>query len=41
MQDIADVCLAVPSTDTARIQEGHIATIHLICQIVEKEWADD
>ncbi len=38
MQEISDICLAVPSTDTPRIQEAHIAAIHLICQIVEREW---
>jgi D-sedoheptulose 7-phosphate isomerase len=27
--------LAVPSTDTPRIQEGHIAIGHLVCELVE------
>jgi D-sedoheptulose 7-phosphate isomerase len=30
-----DLAVVVPSDDVARIQEGHIAAGHLICQIVE------
>lgn len=30
-----DYCLAVPSTDTARIQEGHEFVWHVICGMVE------
>ena len=37
-QDDVDVCLAVPSIETPRIQEAHIAAIHLICELIEKEW---
>jgi D-sedoheptulose 7-phosphate isomerase len=32
-----DFCLAVPSADTARIQECHIFIWHVICGIVERE----
>ncbi|MFA5320265.1 MAG: D-sedoheptulose 7-phosphate isomerase [Candidatus Omnitrophota bacterium] len=32
---IADVCILVPSTVTARIQEAHITIGHIICEIVE------
>jgi D-sedoheptulose 7-phosphate isomerase len=31
-----DICLRVPSTDTARIQESHITIGHLICQGVDE-----
>jgi D-sedoheptulose 7-phosphate isomerase len=31
----ADVCLRVPSSDTARIQEGHILLGHILCEWVE------
>jgi D-sedoheptulose 7-phosphate isomerase len=31
-----DICLAVPSSDTPRIQEAHILAGHIICEIVEK-----
>lgn len=32
---VVDYCLCVPSTDTPRIQESHILTGHIICEIVE------
>lgn len=35
MKDILDVSINVPSSDTPRIQEGHIAIGHVICDIVE------
>ena len=31
----ADICLRVPSDDTARIQEAHITAAHIICELVE------
>jgi D-sedoheptulose 7-phosphate isomerase len=33
---ICDLALVVPSTDTPRIQEGHITIIHIVCDLVEK-----
>ncbi len=36
----ANVCLRVPSTNTARIQESHITLGHLICQGVDEALAD-
>ena len=35
MVDHADVSILVPSSDTARIQEAHIAIIHALCEIVD------
>ncbi len=35
IQFIADYVLAVPSTETPRIQESHITAGHIICAIVE------
>lgn len=32
----ADIALIVPSTDTPRIQEGHLTIIHIICDLLEK-----
>lgn len=32
---LADLCLRVPSTDTQRVQECHIAVGHIVCDIVE------
>jgi D-sedoheptulose 7-phosphate isomerase len=36
MRAACDVCLCVPSTSTARIQEMHIMIGHTICQLVEE-----
>lgn len=33
--------LVVPSDDTARIQEGHAAIYHILCDLVEEEFCDD
>jgi len=30
-----DVCIRIPSNDTQRIQEGHLLTEHILCEIVE------
>ena len=35
MSDLCDLLLRVPSDSTPRIQEGHIAMGHAICQIIE------
>ncbi len=35
MASLADVCLRVASSDTARIQEGHILFGHILCEWVE------
>lgn len=32
-----DYCLCVPSTETSRIQESHIMSGHILCEIVEDE----
>ena len=32
---LADIAIVVPSSDTARIQEGHIAIGHALCDVVE------
>jgi D-sedoheptulose 7-phosphate isomerase len=37
MKTGVDYCLRVPSDDTARIQEGHITTGHIMCELVENE----
>jgi len=36
LKDLADIVLIVPSDDTARIQEIHLAMEHLICSMVEE-----
>jgi len=37
MKDSCDLLLNVPSSDTPRIQEGHILVGHVICALVERE----
>jgi len=39
LKDLSDVVLIVPSDDTARIQEIHLAIEHLICGMVEERLA--
>ena len=34
---LADMALVIPGTVTPRIQESHIAIIHIVCDIIEKE----
>jgi len=36
IKGVCDLALIVPSSDTPRIQEGHITIIHIICDLVEK-----
>lgn len=36
IEKIVDYCLKIPSSDTPRIQEGHITVGHIICYLVEK-----
>ena len=35
IQSMADYCLCIPSKSTPRIQEAHILTWHIICDLVE------
>ncbi len=35
--EVSEICIKVPSTDTARIQEAHIMIGHILCEMVEKE----
>ncbi len=32
---VADLCLAIPSRDTPRVQEMHITLLHIVCDLVE------
>jgi D-sedoheptulose 7-phosphate isomerase len=40
LKGISDLCLCVPSKNTAHIQETHIAVGHILCAIVEDAMAD-
>lgn len=33
---VCDLALIVPTNDTARVQEGHITIIHIVCDLLEK-----
>lgn len=35
MASMCDICICVPSTETARIQEAHIMIGHILCGLVE------
>ena len=35
LSGITDVCVCVPSTNTARVQESHIVIGHILCEIIE------
>jgi len=35
MSRVCDICLAVPSDSTPRVQEGHILVAHVLCGLVE------
>jgi D-sedoheptulose 7-phosphate isomerase len=37
MADLCDICLRVPSEETARVQESHILIGHILCGLVEEE----
>jgi D-sedoheptulose 7-phosphate isomerase len=39
MREACDECLRFPSGDTPRIQEGHALIAHILCEIVEDEFA--
>jgi D-sedoheptulose 7-phosphate isomerase len=36
LPDLTELCLRVPSGDTARIQEGHMLVGHTVCELVER-----
>ena len=39
--EVADIVVAIPSCETARIQEGHIAVGHRICEWVDRRWEEE
>ena len=36
MRALCDICLRIPSTDTQKIQEGHIVLGHICCGLIER-----
>ncbi len=41
LKNLVDICLAVPSQNTPRIQEVHMLFIHILCEIVEERMAHE
>ena len=41
MKAMCDHCLSIPSDSTPRIQEGHLASYHLICGLIEETMFGD
>lgn len=37
LKTLADVDVVIPSSNTQRIQEGHITVAHIMCELVERE----
>lgn len=37
IKNSVDLCLNVPSADTARVQECHLTIAHILCEVIEKE----
>ncbi len=37
MPSVCDLLILVPSSETPRIQEGHLFFIHLVCELIEEE----
>ncbi len=35
LRALVDLCLCVPSTDTARVQECHLTVGHILCELIE------
>lgn len=40
MNQVCDLNLVIPSSDTARIQEMHILVGHILCQIIDQHCSD-
>lgn len=41
LRDLVDHCICVPSDQTPRIQEVHILTGHILCELIEEELFGD
>jgi len=41
LAEMVDHHLAIPSGNTAYIQQGHIAVLHMLCELVEERMAQD
>jgi D-sedoheptulose 7-phosphate isomerase len=41
LAELCDLCLRVPHTETARIQEAHITIGHALCDLIERALAEE
>jgi len=41
LRDETDYCLCIPSEQTPRIQEAHIAVGHILCEIIEEHFSHE
>src|ERR1035441_3003041 len=41
LRDLVDHCICIPSDQTPRIQEAHILTGHILCELIEEELFGD
>jgi D-sedoheptulose 7-phosphate isomerase len=41
LRPVVDLCLCIPSSDTARVQEAHLTIGHILCGLVEAELSAD
>jgi D-sedoheptulose 7-phosphate isomerase len=37
LKSLVDIAVVIPSTNTQRIQEGHITVAHILCELTEEE----
>lgn len=37
---LVDISLVVPEWDTARVQEGHLVLLHLLCELMDREFSE-
>jgi D-sedoheptulose 7-phosphate isomerase len=41
LRGLVDHCICIPSAQTPRIQEGHIVTGHILCELIDEELFGD
>lgn len=41
LKEMADISIIIPSEVTARIQEGHIMIIHILCELIENMMTEE
>jgi D-sedoheptulose 7-phosphate isomerase len=39
LKEAGDLCICVPSTVTARIQEAHLTIGHILCEVVDEAYS--